>query len=391
MSRRRARFTDPKQFENVVIRSDNEGRQVRVGDVARVEIGAQDYGTSAYLDNNDSVIIPVFQVPGSNALAAADTVKAEMQTLSKDFPPGLQYRIVYNPTEFIQQSVDAVIHTLFEAVVLVVIVIIVFLQKWRASLIPVLAIPVSLIGTFAVLATLGYSLNNLSLFGLVLAIGIVVDDAIVVVENVERNLEDGMSPLEAARASMDEVGFALIAIVLGCAVFVPTVRGVRATRRPVGRFLQAVRGDDFCRHGDLADRLADALAGTLGAAAAAARAGQGRQPPRAHRRAGGIKFNRGFERFSHTYARWTSKFVAIPRTMMAIYAVLIAATVFALSATPTGFVPQQDQAYFLTVIQLPPGSATSRTDAVMKKVAARMLKIPGIKGTVMLSGFRRHL
>jgi preprotein translocase subunit SecF len=189
-----------------------------------VEIGAEDYGTSAYLGDRDSVIIPVFQRPGSNALAAAEAVKAEMEALAKDFPRGLEYRIVYNPTEFIQKSVDAVITTLIEAVFLVVLVIIVFLQKWRAALIPVLAIPVSLIGTFAVLALLGYSLNNLSLFGLVLAIGIVVDDAIVVVENVERNLEKGLSPLEAARTSMEEVGAALIAIVLVlCAVFVPTL------------------------------------------------------------------------------------------------------------------------------------------------------------------------
>src|SRR5690606_10716567 len=154
-------------------------------------------GTSAYLDDRDSVIIPVLQEPGSNALASAQAVEAAMEELSSDFPEGLEYRIVYNPTEFIQQSVDAVVATLLEAVVLVVLVIVVFLQKWRASLIPVLAIPVSLIGTFAVLAMLGYSLNNLSLFGLVLAIGIVVDDAIVVVENVERNLESGMSPLQA--------------------------------------------------------------------------------------------------------------------------------------------------------------------------------------------------
>ena len=378
------RFTDPQQFENVVIRSDNAGRQVRVGDVARVEIGAQDYGTSAYLDDRDSVIVPVLQEPGSNALAASDAVNAEMEQLSKDFPPGLQYRIVYNPTEFIQQSVDAVIHTLFEAVILVVIVIIVFLQKWRASLIPVLAIPVSLIGTFAVLAMFGYSLNNLSLFGLVLAIGIVVDDAIVVVENVERNLESGMSPLEAARASMDEVGFALVAIVLVlCAVFVPTL------------FIGGLSGvfyKQFAVTISAATVISLIVSLTLSPALSALLLRPHEPAPAGNRIAriaerAGEKFNDRFERFSQSYARWTSKLVAIPRTMMAIYAALIAATVFALSATPSGFIPQQDQAYFLTVIQLPPGSATSRTDAVMKKVAARMLKIPGIKGTVMLSGF----
>ena len=270
------RFTDPAQFGQVVLRTDDQGRQIHVSDVARVEIGAADYATSAYLNDLDSVILPVFQKPGSNALAAAEGVKAAMDELSASFPQGMEYRIVYNPTEFISQSIDAVLHTLLEAVVLVVLVIIVFLQKARASIIPVLAIPISLVGTFAVLAMLGYSLNNLSLFGLVLAIGIVVDDAIVVVENVERNLEAGFSPLEAARRSMDEVGSALIAIVLVlCAVFVPTlVHG-----RPFGRILQAVRGDDFGGNRHFAAGVAHAVAGAFGAPAAPApEAARGRAP-----------------------------------------------------------------------------------------------------------------
>jgi len=378
------RFTDPAQFENVVIRTDNDGRQVRVGDVARVVIGAQDYSTSAYLDDRDSVIIPVMQEAGSNALAAAEEVQAAMDELSADFPAGLEYRIVYNPTEFIQQSVDAVIHTLLEAVALVVLVIVVFLQKWRASLIPVLAIPVSLIGTFAVLAMLGYSLNNLSLFGLVLAIGIVVDDAIVVVENVERNLEEGLSPLEAARASMDEVGAALIAIVLVlCAVFVPTlfIGGMS------GAFYQ-----QFAVTISAATIISLIVSLTLSPALSALllrkheRTHGGNRLSQLATRAGDA-FNRAFERFSNTYGRWTARFVAMPRRMMAIYAALIALTGAALYVTPTGFIPAQDQGYFLTVIQLPPGSATSRTDDVMKKVAARMLPLDGIDGAVMLSGF----
>jgi hydrophobe/amphiphile efflux-1 (HAE1) family protein len=378
------RFTDPKQFENVVIRTDADGRQVRVGDVARVEIGADSYSTSAYLNDRDSVIIPVLQEPGSNALAAADAIKAEMKALSKDFPPGLQYRIVYNPTEFIQQSVDAVIHTLLEAVALVVLVIIVFLQKWRASVIPVLAIPVSLIGTFAALAAVGYSLNNLSLFGLVLAIGIVVDDAIVVVENVERNLESGMSPLQAARTSMDEVGAALIAIALVlCAVFVPTL------------FIGGLSGafyKQFAVTISAATVISLIVSLTLSPALSAVLLRPHRPAPagacwqQLAERAGDA-FNRAFERSGNAYGRLTARLVAMPRRMMAAYATLIALTVAALWATPTGFIPQQDQAYFFTVIQLPPGSATSRTDAVMKKVAKRMLKIDGIKGTVMLSGF----
>jgi hydrophobe/amphiphile efflux-1 (HAE1) family protein len=218
------RLSDPQQFANVVIRTDADGRQVRVSDVARVELGAADYAANTYLSGEPTVILGVFQRPGSNALAAAAAVKAEMESMSKSFPPGLQYRIIYNPTEFISQSITAVRETLLEAIALVVIVVIVFLQRWRAAIIPLVAIPVSLIGTLAILLAVGYSLNNLSLFGLVLAIGVVVDDAIVVVENVERNLGRGLTGLDAARMSMDEVGGALIAIVLVlCAVFLPTL------------------------------------------------------------------------------------------------------------------------------------------------------------------------
>ena len=377
------RFTSPDQFGEVVIRTDDQGRQVRVNDVARVEIGAADYATSAYLNDSDSVILPVFQKPGSNALAAAEGVKATMDELSAEFPQGLEYRIVYNPTEFIAESIDAVLHTLLEAVVLVVLVIIVFLQKARASIIPVLAIPISLVGTFAVLAMLGYSLNNLSLFGLVLAIGIVVDDAIVVVENVERNLEAGYSPLEAARRSMDEVGSALIAIVLVlCAVFVPTL------------FMGGLSGEFYKQFAvtiSAATIISLFVSLTLSPALSALLLRPHEHLPedaprwrRAIERAGD-KFNAGFERFSDWYAGLTSRLVAMPRRMMLAYGALIGLT--GLAMTPTGFVPQQDQGYFVSVIQLPPGSSTTRTDAVMKKVAERVLPIEGIKGTVMLSGF----
>ena len=217
------RLKDPAEFGQVVIRTDSDGRQVRVSDVARVELGAADYNANTYLSNQPTVILAAYQRPGSNALAAAQAIEHEMKEISKNFPKGLEYRVIYNPTEFIAQSIDAVYHTLGEAILLVVLVVIVFLQKWRAAIIPVVAIPVSLIGTMAVLLPLGYSLNNLSLFGLVLAIGIVVDDAIVVVENVERLLATGLSPRDAARKAMDEVTGPVIAISLVlCAVFVPT-------------------------------------------------------------------------------------------------------------------------------------------------------------------------
>src|SRR6266852_2853173 len=216
------RLSNPDQFSEIVVATDDDGRVTRVRDIARVELGSQDYTTNAYLDNQVATAIAIFQRPGSNALATAANVLATMGDLAKSFPAGMSYRVAYNTTEFIQQSVDEVIKTLFEAVVLVVLVILLFLQTWRAAIIPVVAIPVSLIGTFFVMTAFGFSLNNLTLFGLVLAIGIVVDDAIVVVDNVERYLRQGLSPRDAAHKTMDEVGGALVAIALVlCAVFIP--------------------------------------------------------------------------------------------------------------------------------------------------------------------------
>jgi hydrophobe/amphiphile efflux-1 (HAE1) family protein len=379
------RLTDPKQFGDVVVRTDPDGRQVRVRDVARVELGAQDYGSNTYLSGKPTVIVAVFQRPGSNALAAAEGVSAEMKALSAKFPKGLEYRVIYNPTEFIRESIDAVKHTLIEAMILVVLVILVFLQKWRAAIIPIVAIPVSLIGTFTMLAAVGYSLNNLSLFGLVLAIGIVVDDAIVVVENVERNLERGLTPLEAARTSMDEVSAALVAIVLVlCAVFIPTL------------FLSGLSGAFYRQFAvtiSTATIISLVLSLTLSPALAAILLRQHDRPhdgaPRWRRllQAAGDRFNHGFARLSDRYAAMTHAFVVRPRRVMAVYAGLIAATVAIFTATPAGFIPAQDQGYFLTVIQLPPGSSVERTDAVMQKVAKRILPLKGVLGSVMLAGF----
>ncbi|HWK36093.1 multidrug efflux RND transporter permease subunit [Sphingomonas sp.] len=378
------RLADPAQFGNIVIRTDGDGHQVRVSDVARVELGAADYSSNTYLSGEPTVLLAVFQRPGSNALAAADTVMREMEAMSKSFPKGVEYRVIYNPTEFIGQSVDAVMHTLFEALVLVVIVILVFLQKWRAAVIPIVAIPVSLIGSMAVLAGFGYSLNNLSLFGLVLAIGVVVDDAIVVVENVERNLERGLSPLEAARTSMDEVSTALVAIVLVlCAVFVPTL------------FLTGLSGafyQQFAVTITSATIISLILSLTLSPALAALLL----RPHDRDEKAGPViravhraadTFNAAFERLSNGYASLTRALVQRPKRMMSVYAGLIAATAAIFWVTPAGFIPAQDQGYFLTVIQLPPGASLERTDATMRKVAARILPLKGIKGSVMLAGF----
>jgi len=380
------RFTDPQQFADVVIRTDADGRQVRVSDVARVELGAADYGLNAYLSGKPSVIVGVMQRPGSNALQAAQAVNAEMKRLSASFPAGLEYKVIYNPTEFISQSIDAVYHTLFEAVLLVVLVVLVFLQSWRAAVIPIIAIPVSLLGAFAVLAVAGYSLNTLSLFGLVLAIGIVVDDAIVVVENVERNIERGLSPKEASRVSMDEVSTALVAIVLVlCAVFVPTL------------FISGISGAFYKQ---FAVTIASAtivsliLSLTLSPAMAAMLL-----RPKAHGAVSGARgwrralqvaadrFNAAFERLGEAYARLTLALVLRPKRMLAVYAGLIALTVGIFAVTPAGFIPAQDQGYFLAVVQLPPGSSLERTDAAVREVAARILPVKGLRGAVMFAGF----
>jgi len=209
------RLTAPEQFADVIVKTDAEGRVTRLRDIARVELGSQDYNLNAYLDNKTATAIVIFQQPGSNALETAAAVLSEMETNAADFPPGLEYSVVYNPTEFISQSIDAVIETFIQALLLVVLVIVVFLQSWRAAIIPLIAIPVSIIATFAVMAMLGFSVNVLTLFGLILAIGVVVDDAIVVVENVERYLDEGLSPRDATRRTMKEVGGALIATPLG--------------------------------------------------------------------------------------------------------------------------------------------------------------------------------
>ena len=377
------RFKDPQDFANIIVKTAPDGAVTRVADIGRVELGADDYGVNGYLSGQESLILGITQRPGTNALAAAQGVIAEMESAAKDFPPGVAYRVIWNPTEFISKSMEAVQVTLLEAVALVVLVIIVFLQSWRAAVIPVVAIPVSLIGAFAVLSALGYSLNTLSMFGLVLAIGIVVDDAIVVVENVERNLENGLSPREAARQSMDEVSMALVAIVLVlCAVFVPTM------------FLTGLSGE-FYRQ--FAVTIASAtvisllLSLTLSPALAALLL-----RPKAEHAAGGVKgwlqsagdwFNRSFDRFSAWYGRTTRRLIANPRKVLLTYGGLVAATLALFWITPAGFIPAQDQGYALTAVQLPPGSSLERTDAVLKKVVARVREVDGIDEAVMFTGF----
>ncbi len=357
----RGRLLTEKEFENVIVKSDGTGRVVRLADVARVELGAQDYNVSSLLNDDAAVAIALFQQPGSNALATAEAVKGLMAEMGAEFPDGIAYEIVYNPTEFIQQSVDAVIATLEEAVLLVVLVVILFLQSWRAAVIPIVAIPVSLIGTCAVLAALGYSLNNLSLFGMVLAIGIVVDDAIVVVENVERHLEDGMSPREATYKAMDEVGGALVAIALVlAAVFIPAT------------FVGGIQGQFFRQFAvtiATATAISCFVSLTLSPALSALLLrSHAEREALAARRSRVLRiaawpldaffrlFNRGFDALSRGYGWLVCRLVRLSLIMLVLYGGLIALTGWQFQRAPTGFIPDQDQGYLITVVQLPPGA-----------------------------------
>jgi HAE1 family hydrophobic/amphiphilic exporter-1 len=375
------RLIEPAQFENVIIKADN-GQVVRVRDVARVELGAQDYSLNAYLDRGQkAVVIGISQRPGSNALATAGSVLDAMKAARPSFPPGLEYAVIYNPTEYVAENIKEVRKTLFEAVILVVLVVIVFLQTWRAAIIPVLAIPVSLIGAFAVMSGFGASLNSLSLFGLVLAIGIVVDDAIVVVENVERNLAAGMSPKEAAYKTMDEVGGALIAIALVLvAVFVPTA------------FITGISGQfykQFALTIASATVISCLVSLTLSPAMAALllRPHAGHVEPRGWKapfQRFGAWFNRTFDVLSERYGKLTAHTVRRVALMLVVYGVLLLLTVWRFAATPTGFIPAQDQGYFIAVVQLPPGSSLARTDAIVQRVTREALDT---KGVIHAAGF----
>ncbi|KPF59060.1 RND transporter [alpha proteobacterium AAP81b] len=378
------RLTTPEQFGEVVIKTDGNGALTRVRDVARIEVGSQDYTTNAYVNDTPGVGLGITQLPGSNALATAEAIIKTLEEAKKDFPPGVAYSIPYNPTTYVQQSIDSVQQTLFEAVALVVLVVLIFLQSWRAAVIPVLAIPVSLIGTFAIMAAFGYSLNNLSLFGLVLAIGIVVDDAIVVVENVERELRNGLSPHDAAYATMDEVGGALIAIALTlCAVFVPTA------------FISGISGQfykQFALTISAATLISALVSLTLSPALAAlllkphddhAATPRGWTAP-ITRAANG--FNRGFDWLSDRYGRVTARLVRTVGLVLIAYVILLGLAGWRFSATPTGFIPAQDQGYLIGVVQMPPGSTLERTDAVMRKAVGIARRTRGVNRVVNIAG-----
>jgi hydrophobe/amphiphile efflux-1 (HAE1) family protein len=381
----KGRLTDEQQFRDIVIKTGPEGELVRLSDVARVEIGAQLYSIRSLLDNKGAVAIPIFQAPNSNSLQLSDAVRDKMEELKKDFPPGIDYTIVYDPTIFVRQSIEAVVHTLLEAVALVVLVVILFLQTWRASLIPLIAVPVSIIGTFAVLLAFGFSINVLSLFGLVLAIGIVVDDAIVVVENVERHIESGQTPLAATKSAMSEVSRPIIAITLVlCAVFVPVafVPGLTgefyrqfaltiAISTVISAFnsltlspaLAAVLLKPHGAKKDILTRLMDKLLGRFFA-----------------------RFNRGFERAGNAYSRSTTTIVRRAGIALVVYGGLIGLTYLGFNAVPSGFLPEQDKQYVIAIVQLPPGATVERTDEVVRKVGEIGMRQPGVSHAVQFSG-----
>ena len=380
------RLQNPEQFEEIVVKTSDEGRVVRLRDVARVELGARSYGVNGYLDGKPALPILIFQRPGSNALETDAEIQDKMTELAKRFPDGLEYRIIYNPTNFVRASLKALNTTIWEAVALVVFVVILFLQKWRIALIPLLAIPVSLIGTFAVMSAFGFSLNNLSLFGLVLAIGIVVDDAIVVVENVERNLSLGMSPRDAARKAMDEVGGALIATTLVlCAVFIPVafITGLS------GRFYQ-----QFALTIAVATVISSFNSLTLSPALSAlllepGKLKQGLLHTLFENTVGRFfrAFNWAFDRAANGYAGAVCSVARKAGLMLLIYAGLIVLTGFGFQHLPTGLIPDQDQGYLIVDVQLPDGASIARTDAVVQEVMDTVLETPGFEHAVGFAGF----
>jgi multidrug efflux pump len=373
-------------FGEIVIKTGSDGQVTRVRDVARVELAARDYSLDSKLSGQPAAALVIFQLPGSNAIATSDAVRGAMEKLKARFPQGLEYRVVYDTTVFVRESIEAVEHTFFEAIALVVLVVVVFLQTWRASIIPLIAVPVSLIGTFAVMALLGFSLNNLSLFGLVLAIGIVVDDAIVVVENVERNIALGLAPREATYKAMDEVSGPIVAValVLG-AVFVPTafIAGITgqfyrqfALTIAVSTFISAFNSltlspalaalllKSHHEKKDIFTRLIDAVLGWFFRG-----------------------FNWVFGRATQFYTRGVARLIRFSAIALLVYVGLLVATYFGFNIVPTGFIPTQDKGYLIAFCQLPNAASLSRTKEVLETVSKICRDTPGVVATVEFPGF----
>ena len=386
------RLTEPEQFENIVVRTDTNGSQIRLRDIARVELGSLDYSTIGYLDDKTALPILIFQRPGSNALETAENVLNAMDEMAAEFPNGVAYDVIYNPTEFIEKSVNAVYETLAEAIILVVLVILVFLQSWRAAIVPVLAIPISLVATFAIMAAFGFSLNNLTLFGLVLAIGIVVDDAIVVVENVDRYISEGLSPRDAAYKSMTEVSGALIATSLVMmAVFIPA------------SFISGISGQ-FFRQFALTIAVSTAISTVISLTLSPAMASLLLKGDLGVDRSKGLfgrildilllpfrwfatGFNYLFGKLTRGYTLLVKGLVTVSAVMLLAYGGLVYLGYVQFQRAPTGFIPDQNQGYLITVVQLPAGASLDRTDQVVKRATKIILDHPGTSHTAGFAGF----
>jgi multidrug efflux pump len=381
----RGRLVSEDDFRNIIVRTDANGGVTHLRDIGRVDLGSDNYALRSLLDNKPAVALPIFARPGSNAIQISDEVRATMAQLKKEFPQGVDYSIVYDPTVFVRGSIEAVAHTLLEAILLVVLVVILFLQTWRASIIPLVAVPVSLIGTFAVMYLIGFSLNALSLFGMVLAIGIVVDDAIVVVENVERHIELGQSPKEATRKAMHEVTGPIVATALVlCAVFIPTA------------FISGLTGQ-FYRQFALTIAISTVISAfnslTLSPALAAILlkshdAPKDRLTRWIDRAFGWLfrPFNRMFHRGSERYVSGVQRLLGKGSIALVLYAGLIGLTWLGFSHVPTGFVPGQDKQYLVSFAQLPDAASLDRSEDVIRRMSAIALKQPGVEHAVAFPG-----
>lgn len=379
------RLREESEFGDIIVKRGDDGRVTRLNDVARIELGAQDYSRISYLDGKPAVAILIYQRPGTNAVDAAAEVKQTMANLNKDFPEGVGYEIAYNPTDYVEESIAEVFETLYITTALVVLTVFLFLHGWRPTIIPVIAIPISLIGTFAAMQVLGVSLNTLSLFGLVLAIGIVVDDAIVVVENVERLIGDGYSPREATHKAMDEVGSALIATTLVLiAVFVPTM------------FVPSMSGR-FYRQFAMTIAISTAFSTFVSLTLSPALCALLLKPKNAERNKMGKFvdfffgwFFRGFNRFfdftGNVYAGFISRIIRVSALSLILYGGLLVATWYSFGMVPSGFIPAQDQGYLIVSIRLPDGASLSRTDVVTRQVAQIGSEIDGVAHSVGIAG-----
>lgn len=379
------RLQTEEEFRNIIIKTSDTGGIIRLGDVARVELGANTYALRSLVDNKNSAAIAVFQAPGSNAIQLSNDVRAAMEELKENFPEGLDYGVIYDPTRFVQASIDSVIHTLIEAIALVVLVVIIFLQTWRASIIPLLAVPVSVVGTFMVMHFFGFSINNLTLFGLVLSIGIVVDDAIVVVENVERNIEEGLSPLDATYKAMQEVSGPIIAIALTlCAVFIPLA------------FISGLTGQ-FYRQFAMTISISTVISAfnslTLSPAMAALLLRSHDAPPDRLTRGMDYAFGWFFRRFNKFFKASSQRYEnGVGHTLkrkggaMIVYLALIAVAAYFFMTVPRGYIPTQDKQYLVAFAQLPSGASLSRTDEVIRRMGEIGLKNPGVGNAIAFPG-----